>query len=875
MRKIGITLGLCALAGFLSAQNTGDAFVQEIEKSWVKDLPFTTVDFPQGVGNVLSVAQNPDNPYEMYLAIEHSGLWYTDNNGASYVPLLTREISQNVQAMGIDWQTQTLWIANDQGVFFSTDQGRQWQKTSLAISGGVTQFLFFPEGRIFVSVLGNEKQAPQGVFASADAGKSWKQVFGQVGVSHMVRTAHNTLLISAWDRDFSDPEKRFSGKSSGIYQSTNFGENWQHLTGVESGFAQGNLGRICVAPHGEKLLYALLDNRNPNPNANHSLEKLSPEAFLALSDKKIQEYLYERGLEQKFSVVNIRQILEDEITTPNQLSEYLGAMPAVLGAELYVSENAGKTWQKKDSPALKSVFFNKGYEVMALVVNPKNPKDLILSGIPLLRSLDGGASWKLLKNNPLENKVNQLLLSHRQLMYLTQGGFFQSFDLGKNWKAQNIPQTVKINSLNVGNPEDNSLWVSVQGSGIWKKKGTWQQLSPENGNLVVSPENAAYVGQSFGEIFSLQEKKSSVLPVQKSAKQRFAPVTPVMISPQNSSILYSGGNHLFQSLNKGRQWNSISGDLTNGEKAVGATGVLSAVAESPFQFGLLYTGSDDGMIYVSKNGGVSWQMIYSSFPQPNRVACLLASSHQKNRVYAVLGSRNAQTLVFRSENNGKTWENLQSNLPNQNANVILEDSQNEQVLYLGTDSGLYVSFDMGERWHPFSKNLPRISVSQIAINPQRQTLYVGTQGNGIFQADIKALKELRAAVMAQLFYPLFATYSVDYSPKWGERANAWEAPVQPVLFLDAFASEAGNGLKVSILKDDIELKSFTWVTQTGFNFIPYDLTVTDSGRVEYEKKFNQQLTTKASDGHYYLPKGTYQLRFENDMIQETRELIVR
>ena len=529
---------------------------------------------------------------------------------------------------------------------------------------------------------------------------------------------------------------------------------------------------------------------------------------------------------------------------------------------------------KKNNKPLTNVFYNKGYEVGALAVNPKQENELYLSGVPLLRSNNGGITWTLLKDNPKEQKVYQLFADERQLILVTNQGMFQSLDQGRTWAKQQMPQTASAISLSIGKPENDTFYASILNEGVFKHTANgWSFLSPEKGSLVASPDNKLFLSQPFGSILQLKQSMTS-LPYDKKVKQRYPLQTALALSPQNNTILYAGTNTLFQSLNEGKQWNTISPDLTNGDKGgILSYGTISAICESPFQFGLLYTGSDDGMIYTSQNGGVSWQMIYSSFPTPNRVACLLASKHAQERVYAILQNDNHQALFFRSNNMGKSWDNLKANLPEETVNVVVEDPANEQVLYLGTENGLYVSFDMGEKWHPFKENLPRTSISAIAINPQTNQLYVGTKGHGFFTANVTALRELRAAVQAQLFYPLKETYSIKYSPKWGNAPSPWQSPEEPVLYLESFASKDNSTIKISIVKNKITLSKFTYQTKVGFNFIPFDLVFTEEGRIAYEKKL---LTTfnKADNGKYYLPKGNYQIIFESDAFDEERVLVI-
>ena len=172
-----------------------------------------------------------------------------------------------------------------------------------------------------------------------------------------------------------------------------------------------------------------------------------------------------------------------------------------------------------------------------------------------------------------------------------------------------------------------------------------------------------------------------------------------------------------RSMNQGNDWSAISDDLTTGgKKGNVAYGTLTAIAESPFQFGLLYAGSDDGLVHVSKNGGANWQNISASFPKDLWVSRVVASEHKKERVYVTLnGYRwdDFKPYVYMSDNYGATWKNIASNLPLSPVNVIREDPENEDVLYLGADNGAYVSFDRGDSWQPFSNGLPNVAVHDL------------------------------------------------------------------------------------------------------------------------------------------------------------------
>ena len=868
---------LLSFASIAQVQNRQEMIrSQNLQKSWVKNIPFQALEISRGAGEIIQVERNPNNPYELYVALAESGVWYSENNGASFSPTFADFMTPQADAMAVDWDNHTLWVANHQGVFFK-EQGKDWQATSPVGNILVRQITLLSPTSLCLSAMG-EGDSIQGVLCTTDKGKNWNQTFGQVGVNELKKapSAPETLFLAAWDCAFSPSNITAAGKQSGIYKSNNAGATWELITGAGSAFPQGNIGKISLAVFSPTSLYALVDNREraKEDPSNLNLQSLSAKDFLALDDERISQYIYNHSLEKKYSVDNLREAVRSGAVKVSDLTRFTDALPAVIGAEIYYSADGGKSWVKKNNKPLTNVFYNKGYEVGALAVNPKQENELYLSGVPLLRSNNGGITWTLLKDNPKEQKVHQLFADERQLILVTDQGMFQSLDQGRTWAKQQMPQTASVISLSIGKPENDTFYTSILNEGVFKHTTSgWSFLSPEKGALVVTPENKLFLSQPLGSILPLRQNKVT-LPYDKKTKQRYPLQTALALSPQNNTILYAGTNTLFQSLNEGKQWNTISPDLTNGDKGgILSYGTISAICESPFQFGLLYTGSDDGMIYTSQNGGVSWQMIYSSFPTPNRVACLLASKHTQERVYAILQNDNHQALLFRSNNMGKSWDNLKANLPEETLNVIVEDPANEQVLYLGTENGLYVSFDMGEKWHPFKENLPRSSVSAIAINPQNNQLYVGTKGHGFFTANVTSLRELRAAVQAQLFYPLKETYTIAYSPKWGNAPSPWQAAEEPVLYLESFASKDNNTIKISVVKNKITLAKFTYQTKVGFNFIPFDLTFVEDGRIAYEKKL---LTTfkKADNGKYYLPKGNYQIIFESDGFEEERTLVI-
>lgn len=222
-----------------------------------------------------------------------------------------------------------------------------------------------------------------------------------------------------------------------------------------------------------------------------------------------------------------------------------------------------------------------------------------------------------------------------------------------------------------------------------------------------------------------------------------------------------------------------------------AYGTLTSISESPFEFGLIYTGSDDGMVHVTRDGGANWQLIYNSFPNELWVSRVIASQHKKERVYVTLnGYRfdDFNTYIFKSEDYGKTWDNIKTNIPASPVNVIKEDPENEQVLYVGTDNGAYISFDMGESWNPFSKGLPNVAIHDLVIQPEAKDLLLGTHGRSIYKANIAPLQKMKAAVQDQVFYP-FEIDPVRHSNRWGNTWNRWSEAFEPSSSFTAYASQ--------------------------------------------------------------------------------------
>jgi hypothetical protein len=389
--------------------------------------------------------------------------------------------------------------------------------------------------------------------------------------------------------------------------------------------------------------------------------------------------------------------------------------------------------------------------------------------------------------------------------------------------------------------------------------GDGMQVEIDNRNSKI-----VYTGFQFGNYYRLNRAGGEPVYIQPKhelgdSPYRFNWQTPILLSSHNQDILYLGGNKLMRSMNQGDDWVAISEDLTNGGKPGNvAYGTLSCISESSFQFGLLYTGSDDGLVYVSKDAGGSWTKISNTLPKDLWVSRVIASSHKKERVFVTLnGYRwdDFKPYVYVSDNYGATWKDISSNLPTSPINVIKEDPVNEDLLYLGTDNGAYVSFNRGESWEVFSKELPNVAVHDLVIQPEAKDLVLGTHGRSIYVADIALLQKLNPSSMKELV--LAEIDSLNFSPRWGSKWSTWGEVYEPKTKIQFYSPQSGTA--IITIKNDAgkELQQLSIAATKGINVLEYDYSVSEKGVKVFEKA--DLKIKKAENDKYYLRKGKYKV----------------
>ncbi len=897
------------------------------ENSLVKNLPFKNIGPTVMSGRVVDFAVNPKNPTEFYVGYASGGVWHTKNNGTTFTPILDNSPTQNVGSLAVDWTTGTIWVGTGEvnssrssyagiGLLQSSDNGKTWKNIGLKDSHHISKILINPSNpnEVVVSAVGHlySKNEERGVFKTVDGGKSWNRtlfVNDQSGIIEMDRHPNNFNIIyaSSWDKDRKAWNFRGSGAGSAIYKSTDAGSTWTKISVEGSGFPTGEgVGRIGLAVVNENVVYAIHDSqfrREKDKKAEGSsdaLEKddfktMSKEAFLNLDDKKLNSFLRNNGFKQKYKAQNVKQMIRSGSAEPADLAKYLEDANTmlfdtpVIGAEVYKSTNGGKTWKKTHEGYLDGVYYSYGYYFGKIHLHHNDPEAIYIYGVPILKSKDGGKTFKYIGSENVHADHHALWINPNlpgHLINGNDGGVNISYDDGENWMKCNTPSVGQFYAVSVDNAKPYNVYGGLQDNGVWVGPHTytenvrWHQSGKYPYESIMGGDgmqieidnrntNIVYTGFQFGNYFRLNRETGDQTYIQPKHElgenpYRFNWQTPILLSSHNQDILYLGGNKLMRSMNQGNSWSAISFDLTQGGKPGNvAYGTITSISESPFEFGLLYAGSDDGLVYVTQNGGGDWKKISNTFPKDLWVSRVVASAHKKARVFVTLnGYRwdDFKPYVYVSDDYGATWKSISSNLPTSPVNVIREDPENMNILYLGTDNGAYVSFDRGDSWEVFAEGLPNVAYHDMVVQPEAKHLILGTHGRSIYRGDISLLQQISSETNANLIVGNVAP--IRASRRWGSTGfNSFGEPFVPNVDIQFYAPSEGKATISIVSEDGQELQKMQQDAIKGYNLAKYDVSISEKGKKELEKKGDK--IRKAGNGAYYLPKGKYMVKIES------------
>ena len=691
------------------------------------------------------------------------------------------------------------------GVYTSLDSGKTWRWSGLPESHHIGEIVLHPtdNNTAWVAVLGHlyTTNKDRGVYKTTDGGKTWKHTLAindATGVVDLTINPQNAneLYAGAWQRSRKAWNFEESGAGSAIYKSVDGGETWKNISG--NGFPQGpHVGRIglSVYPKNGQIVYAVLDNQMPKPDTSKrdtskyllkDFKDLNKQSFAALNDRKLDSFFRNNNM-RKYSAKTVKDMVEAGALKPTAIYDYLyvntGFENQPVGCEIYRSDNGGATWKKVNTKEVP-IFFTYGYYFSKIYVSPYNPDKVYVLGFNAMLSEDGGKTWKNIDKDNVHADHHALWINPARDNHIingNDGGINISYDAGAHWFKANTPAVGQFYAVTTDDDKPYNVYGGLQDNGVWygpsnnRETTGWHDdgnypfkmiMGGDGMQVQVDPRDniTTYTGFQHGAYYRINRTRRAFDGAKRITPQhslgekpyRFNWQSPVLLSKHNPDIVYFGGNKLFRSFNKADTMIAISPDLTRGDKGGDVPfATITTITESPLLFGLIYVGTDDGNIQGTKDGGATWTLLNAKTAKVSDAALasglwvsrVVASAYKEGRVYASLnGYRNDDfaPYLYVSEDYGATWNAIGRNLPMEPINVVREDPKNENILYVGTDGGLYVSLDRGQTFAAWNGGLPRsVPVHDIAFQTRENEIVLGTHGRSIY---IAKLDEVQRAV---------------------------------------------------------------------------------------------------------------------------------
>ncbi|MFM7510644.1 MAG: VPS10 domain-containing protein [Bacteroidota bacterium] len=700
------------------------------------------------------------------------------------------------------------------GVYLSKDNGKNWQHLGLAESHHIGDIKLHPTdpNTAWVAVLGHlySPNEERGVYKTTDGGANWQRtlfVNNQTGCVDLAMhpTDPSTLYAAMWQRSREAWKFEESGPASGIFKSVDGGNTWNKISGTGSGFMEGDkIGRIglTVFPGNANLVYAVVDNNTPLAGKKETTDSvytkelfksISAADFANLNNNRLDSFLRKNRFPRQHSAISLKKAIAEGKLTPVALWDWLDSddgfqNTGIAGCEVYVSQDGGAHWKKANEKPI-SIFNTYGYYFAKIYTSHTNPDKVFILGFTAQVSTNGGKSFTTIDKENVHADHHALWVNPKKDAHLingNDGGINLTYDDGKNWFKANSPSvgqyyyvtTDDARPYNVyGGLQDNGSWwgPSTHRESIgWTDDGQYAYRMINGGDGMQAQvdkrdNSTVYSGSQFGFYARYNKDKRGggkmIRPQHELGEKplRFNWQTPILLSKHQPDILYYGSNRLFRSMNKGDTLVAMGGDLTGGGiKGNVPYGTLTTIDESPIRFGLLYTGSDDGRIYRSTDGGYTWNTIHQQPVATTKkkgtiatttglatknlwVSRVVASQHAENRVFVTLnGYRHDHfnPYVYVSEDGGITWKDISGNLPLEPVNVVREDPVNPAILYVGTDGGVYVSKDAGATYKAWHNGLPQsVPVHDIAIQQRENEIVLGTHGRSLYVGKLNKIQQ--------------------------------------------------------------------------------------------------------------------------------------
>lgn len=754
----------------------------QLEPQTFEGLEFRSIGPAFMSGRIADIAIDSADPDRWFVAVGSGGVWRTDNAGVTWKPVFDDQTSYSIGCVTIDpGNSHRVWVGTGEnvggrhvgfgdGIYLSTDDGNHWTNMGLKNSQHISKIVVHPKDSetVWVAAQGPLWNAggDRGIFKTTDGGKTWRRVLGDdqwVGATDLVIDPRDpdVLYAATWQRHRTVAAYLGGGPGSGIHRSTDGGETWQRLT---EGLPESNMGKIglAISPQQPDVIYAAIE-----------------------------------------------------------LDRRKGA--------IYRSADQGSSWSKRSD----TVSGGTGpHYYQELYASPHQFDRIYLCDVRIQVSNDGGLTFQRLKEEHKHSDNHAMAFQADKPDYLlvgSDGGLYESFDLANNWRfIANLPVTQfykialddSVPFYNIyGGTQDNatqggpSRTDNVHGiqNSDWRIILDWDghqpATEPGNPNIVYAERQEGFLSRidvSTGEVVDIQPQPEVGEPY-----ERFNWDSPILVSPHSPTRLYFASQRIWRSDNRGDEWKAISGDLTRNEErfalpimgqtqswdnawdvlAMSNYNTITSLAESPLVEGLLYAGTDDGLIQVSEDGGQNWRAIDVStlpgVPPRSFVNDIRADLHDSDTVYVALDNHKQgdfRPYLLKSTDRGRTWATLSTDLP-QRLLVwrLVQDHVRPELMFIATEFGVYFTIDAGNHWTRLQGGLPTISFRDIKIHRRENDLVAASFGRGIFILDdITPLREVSGEQLtrpATLYRPrdawwYFPRPQLSFEPGPGDQGAA-------------------------------------------------------------------------------------------------------
>lgn len=710
----------------------------EVLKDFEKNNSFDDWQFagPTNIGGrITDIEMHPDDIQTIYAGAATGGVFKSTNGGTTWFPVFDDAVSLSIGDIGIaPSNPNIIYVGTGEancgggslayegvGVFKSTDGGINWLHTGLEETRNIGRIVIDPnnEQRVFVAAMGKlfAGNPERGVYRTTDGGVTWERKLFISDTTGCIDLAvkpdsPNTIFAAMWERIRKPWGRSYGGLTSGLYRSTDGGENWQQLSnGLPVN--TGNIGRIgiSISQSNPDLIYAIYaDEIGYFAGVYKSTD--AGDNWIRTNDGALSSLFSSYG----WWFGNIR-------VDPNNPDKVF-----VMGLDVYRTENGGQSWTYSSG--------SMHVDQHGLIVHPLNSNFVVAGN-------DGG-------------------------IYTSQNG-------GSNWlKVNELPitqfYTCEVNQQNInhlyGGTQDNGTNRTLTGS-----TNDWDMILGGDGfRVLVDPVDASFVYAEYqwGSLFRSTDGGNSFFSATNgiSGSDRNNWNSPVVFDPSNSQLMYFGTNKLYKSTNRAESWNAISADLTNGPGINIPFGTITTIAAAKSDSSYIYVGTDDGNVWVTTDGGINWNLISASLPQRWVTRVAVDYSDEQTAYVTFSGYRWDEYLshIYRTTNAGTSWMDISSNLPEAPLNDIIIDPEKDSTLYVASDVGVFTSANLGANWAHLGNQLPNSPIMDLVLHNDTRTLVAATYGRSIYKYHLDIITVSSNDNAQPINLKLFQNYPNPFNP---------------------------------------------------------------------------------------------------------------